>query len=161
MTGAGAPLSAARRSIVTSWVLNPFGVRSGQHQRQIIRLSVVPSTIFCMVMYFLLQAFQREVGEAIYTASDVASIKFVSEWAFALLSIVLLYLGCGFLWAYAVSNDVVWPFDRIIRELDEVIDGGARQPITARQRDEVAQKLLKRVNMLVKNLPDPDSHLSA
>lgn len=168
MTGAEEPLSADRRSIVTSWFLNPFGVRScrvflhmTKLQRQIIRLSVVPSTIFCVVMYFLLQSFQREVGEAIYSASDVASIKFVSEWAFALLSILLLYLGCGFLWAYAVSNEVVGPFDRIIRELDEVIDGGARQPITVRQRDELAQQLLKRVNVLVKNLPDPDSQLSA
>ncbi len=165
---AGEPLSADLRSIVTSWVLNPFGVRScraflhtTKHQRQIIRLSVVPSTIFCVVMYFLLQSFQREVGEAIYSASDVASIKFVSEWAFALLSIVLLYLGCGFLWAYAVSNDVVGPFDRIIHELDEVIDGGARHPITVSERDELAQELLKRVNVLVKNLPDPDSQLSA
>ena len=106
MTGAGEPLSADRRSIVTSWFLNPLGLRScraflhmTKHQRQIIRLSVVPSTIFCVVMYFLLHAFQNEVGEAIYTASDVASIKFISEWAFALLSILLLYLGCGFLWA--------------------------------------------------------------
>ena len=113
MIGVGEPLSADRRSIVMSWFLNPFGVRScrallrtTKHQRQIIRLSVVPSTIFCVVMYFLLHAFQNDLGEAIYTASDVASIKFVSEWAFALLSILLLYLGCGFLWAYAVSNDV-------------------------------------------------------
>ena len=132
-----------------------------KHQRQILRLSLVPSTIFCVVMYFLLRSFQTEVGQAIYTASDVASIKFVSEWAFALLAILLLYLGCGFLWAYAVSNEVVGPFDRIIRELDEVIDGGARQPITVRQRDELAEELLKRVNVLVKNLPDPDSQLSA
>ncbi len=168
MTGAGEPLTAYRRNIVASWLLNPFGVRScraflhmNKHQRQIIRLSVVPSTIFCVVMYFLLHAFQGEVSEAIYTASDVASIKFVSEWAFALLSILLLYLGCGFLWAYAVSSDVVGPFDRIIRELDEVIDSGARQPITVRQRDELAQQLLKRVNVLVKNLPGPDSQLSA
>ncbi len=168
MTGAGEPLSTDRRSIVAAWFLKPFGVRScraflhtTRHQRQIIRLSVVPSTIFCVVMYFLLQAFHREVGEAIYTASDVASIKFVSEWAFALLSMVLLYLGCGFLWAYAVSNDVVGPLDQIIHELDKVIDGGARQPITVRQRDELAQELLKRVNVLVKNLPDPDSRLSA
>ncbi len=167
MTGAGEPLTADRRSVVMSWFLNPFGVRScrvflhtTKHQRQIIRLSVVPSTIFCVVMYFLLQAFQREVGEAIYSASDVASIKFVSEWAFALLSMVLLYLGCGFLWAYAVSNNVVGPFDRIIHELDKVIDEGARHPITVRQRDELAQELLKRVNVLVKNLPAPDSHLS-
>ncbi len=168
MTGAEEPLTADRQSIVTSWVFKPFGVRSRRallhttkHQRQIIGLSVVPATIFCVVMYFLLHAFQNEVAEAIYTASDVASIKFVSEWAFALLAIVLLYLGCGFLWAYAVSNNVVGPFDRIIRELDEVIDGGARQPITVRQRDELAQQLLKRVNVLVKNLPGPDSQISA
>ncbi len=166
MTGAGEPLGADQRSIVTSWVLKPFGVRSRRallhttkHQRQIIRLSLVPSTIFCVVMYFLLHAFQNDLGEAIYTASDVASIKFVSEWAFALLSILLLYLGCGFLWAYAVSNTVVGPFDRIIRQLDEIIDG-ARQPVTVRDRDELAQQLLKRVNVLVKNLPAPDSHLS-
>ena len=168
MTGAGEPLTADRRSLATSWFHNPFGMRlrrvflhTTKHQRQIIRLSVVPSTIFCVVMYFLLHAFQNDMGEAIYAASDVASIKFVSEWAFALLSILLLYLGCGFLWAYAVSSDVVGPFDRIIRELDEVIDRGARQPITVRQRDELAEQLLKRVNVLVKNLPGPDSQLSA
>ncbi len=168
MTGAGEPLSTDQRSIVTARFLKPFGVRScraflhtTKHQRQIIRLSVVPSTIFCVVMYFLLQAFQRGVGEAIYTASDVTSIKFVSEWAFALLSVLLLYLGCGFLWAYAVSNNVVGPFDRIIQELDKVIDEGARHTITVRERDKLAQDLLKRVNVLVKNLPDPDSHLSA
>ena len=82
MTGAGEPLGADQRSIVTSWVFKPFGVRSRRaflnttkHQRQIIRLSLVPATIFCVVMYFLLQAFQNDLGQAIYTASDVASIK--------------------------------------------------------------------------------------
>ena len=126
---------------------------SNKYQRQIITLALVPSVIFCLVMYFLLEVFQHDAAQAIIDRSDAVSVVFLTEWGIVLVLTVLLYSGSVFLWAYAVSNQMVGAFERIIRELDRIIEGGAKGPITARGRDELANSLLKRINVLIENVP--------
>ena len=104
-------------------------------------------------MYFLLEVFQHDAAQAIIDRSDAVSVVFLTEWGIVLALTGLIYLGSIFLWAYAVSNQMVAAFERIIRELDGIIEGRAKGPITARGRDELANALLKRLNVLIENIP--------
>ena len=80
-------------------------------------------------MYFLLEVFQQDAAQAIIDRSDAVSVVFLTEWDIVLALTILIYLGSSFLWAYAVSNQMVGVFERIIRELDGIIQGGAKRPI--------------------------------
>ena len=116
-------------------------------------LALIPSVIFCLAMYFSLEVFQHDAAQAIIDRSDAVSVVSLTEWGIVLVLAVLLYLGSIFLWAYAVSDQMVGECERIIRELDGIIKGGAKRPITARERDELANALLKRINVLIENAP--------
>ena len=48
-----------------------------------------------------------------------------------------------------MTNNLLGPVSRIINELDMVIDGSRKKTITARPADELANELLKRINVLV------------
>lgn len=52
-------------------------------------------------------------------------------------------------WTLNVSNQFFGPYERILRELDAVLDGNKTGPITVRKRDEFFSSLLKRVNVLI------------
>ena len=107
-------------------------------------------------MYFLLAVFQHDAAQAIIDRSDAVSVVFLTEWGIVLALTSLIYLGSIFLLAYAMSNQMVAAFERIIRELDEIIEGRAKGPIAARGRDKLANALLKRLNMLIENIPGSD-----
>jgi len=55
-----------------------------------------------------------------------------------------------------MSSDLVGAFERITRELDEVIEGKEKKIIRARIPDELANELLKRINILIQRIPDPN-----
>ncbi|MBF0101834.1 MAG: hypothetical protein HQK77_13095 [Desulfobacterales bacterium] len=64
-----------------------------------------------------------------------------------ILIVVLVY------WIYYISNKLVGPFDRIVRELDQIMDGTKKKhPITVRKGDEMFDQLLKRVNQLIEKV---------
>ncbi len=53
-------------------------------------------------------------------------------------------------WTYVASRHVLGPFDRLLRELDEILDGRReRKPLRCRPKDDLAKELLKRVNKLI------------
>jgi hypothetical protein len=57
-----------------------------------------------------------------------------------------------FLWTYYLSNKLVGPYERIVRELDDVISDKKRSPIVTRKGDAMFENLLKRINILIKKL---------
>ena len=116
-------------------------------------LALVPSVIFCLAMYFSLEVSQHDMAQTIMDRSDAVSVVFLTEWGVVLALTLLVNLGSISLWAYAVSNQMVGAFERIIRELDGIIEGGAKRPIAARGRDEFATALLQRINVLIENVP--------
>lgn len=74
-------------------------------------------------------------------------------------SLKLIIVGIGFLivitffslifWAHYISNRILGPFDRIISDLDKVLLGKRKKPLTVRKGDEMFQELLQRVNRLI------------
>ncbi len=55
-----------------------------------------------------------------------------------------------FYWAYKISNKVLGPYERVLRDLDKVIDGRSGKALTVRQGDDMFAELIARINVLIK-----------
>ena len=80
---------------------------------------------------------------------DINIIEVGILW-FLLLGLLLLLLLVY--WTYHVSNRLVGPVGRILREMDEVLEGKKTSPIGTRKGDEMFEEILKRVNLLIKKI---------
>ncbi len=70
--------------------------------------------------------------------------------AIPLFLVVFCFLMfCVMLWTCYVSNKIFGPYQRIIRELDEVLQKKRKGPLTVRQGDKMFEELLKRINVLI------------
>jgi hypothetical protein len=65
------------------------------------------------------------------------------------LMIIIVMLIFIILWAYYKTNKIIGPHDRIIRELDEIIVGKRKGPLTVRQGDDMFGELLERINTII------------
>lgn len=65
------------------------------------------------------------------------------------LVIFCFLMFCVLLWTCYTSNKILGPYKRIIRELDETLQGTRKGPITVRKGDELFEELLKRINVLI------------
>jgi nitrogen fixation/metabolism regulation signal transduction histidine kinase len=57
------------------------------------------------------------------------------------------------LWTYYVSNKIVGPFERVLREVDDILAGKGKNKIGIRSKDGMFEELVKRINALVERLP--------
>ncbi len=56
-------------------------------------------------------------------------------------------------WTYYVSNKLLGSYNRIIRDLDNIVDGNKKELLGTRKGDTVFEGLLERINALIKKLP--------
>jgi len=95
-----------------------------------------------------------------YFYFDESSILFDFSWAhfrllvkwFAPLAVFALLVMA--MVSLVVTHRILGPYERIIRELDEIIDGKHRRLLSVRQKDEMFSDLLRRINALIKRIPD-------
>jgi len=71
-----------------------------------------------------------------------------------LISTSLLFLVY---WAYVVSNRILGPYERILRELDKMIEEKKGRPLKVRSQDEMFGELLQRINKLMASLSSSKS----
>ena len=77
----------------------------------------------------------------------IVSLTLWGVWLFLALAVCFLAVVTS---TYVASRNVLGPFDRLLRELDEVLDGRReRKPLGVRPKDDLAKELLKRVNKLI------------
>ena len=96
-------------------------------------------------MFVLIEIFQTELRDVIITSTDEAAIVALTRWG------VLLFLAAGGLFPCRGGLDVrprpamsSGPFDRLLREMDEMLDGRReRKPLTVRPKDDLAKELLE------------------
>ncbi len=69
------------------------------------------------------------------------------------LMTICLMLFLMIFWLYYVSNKLVGPYERVLRELDEVVAGKHKNPIGLREGDDLFKELLKRINPIIAKLP--------
>ena len=120
-------------------------------QKPIINLILYPAIatsaiLFCYILYF-----QFEVIQVL--SSPTKNIEAITGKIFFIFAFLVLSFGGIILWAYKVSNALVGAFERIMRELDDILAGKGKRHLRSRKEDVLANELLKRVNFLIDKLP--------
>lgn len=64
---------------------------------------------------------------------------------------ILILMIC--LYIYYLTNSLFGPYERIMRDLEHVIETKEKKELTVRKGDEMFEELLKRVNALIRQLP--------
>ena len=121
------------------------------YQRQIITITFFVPFVFCLVIYILVSLLEKDLVHVLLNSSPAQVAQFVSHWmALTTISLsgILLFF---FIIAFYLSQNLVGAFERIIHEMDDVIQGKKASPIQARPKDTLANELLKRINILIKN----------
>jgi len=129
--------------------------RTNKYQRRIIILTIIPSIIICLFMSLLIKFFHRGLINMLLFHPVTQNVDFINKWAIFIISTIWFFFAVIFVFAYNISMNMVGAFARITRELDEIIDGKDKKRIGARNKDELANELLKRINVLIRNLLVP------
>ncbi|HLF18370.1 MAG TPA: hypothetical protein VI749_05685 [Candidatus Omnitrophota bacterium] len=132
---------------------------TNKYQRQIIRLALLPSLAFCIMISVFCLRFRFEVVDMMLYGTRSLSLHIIDKW----LVIIMIGLWVFFVFilcqTFKISLDLVGPFERINKDLDLTIKGEIRQHLKARDADTLAKELLQRVNVLIDNLPMPKAPL--
>ena len=109
--------------------------------------ALVPMIITALSVYFLIfNITAEEVGfpEAIVYTLFPAAQKVIT----VLLTATPITIVAILILAYQMTHKIVGPFDRIVREIDECLDGKREGPISLRKKDKF-WPLVKRINRLL------------
>lgn len=121
--------------------------RTNKFQRPILNLIVTLGMLMLAMMVTCIAFLYYDIATAIYYPErSVAAVKGAVILSLMVLPLILFL---GIFWAYSLSNRLIGPFERIIRELDDVISQNKKRHISARPGDELASEVLKRVNTLI------------
>lgn len=124
-------------------------LRATRFQIPLMAMTLVPTFIFCLTGSIFILYGQRELIDYINQTPNLTHTELVNTGGLYLLGIVWLFFGIVYSWARLVSGKMVGAFERIIREMDMVIDGEDIQRIEARDGDYLASMLLGRINRLI------------
>ncbi len=115
------------------------------------RLIVYPVLISCLIVFFI------SVLCIMYSffPKDFSITKDVQLGQLSVLipiSLIVVFLLSIFVifQTYYMSNKIIGPFERIVKELDEVVEGKRKQPLETRKGNEMFDDLLKLINQLIK-----------
>jgi len=67
-----------------------------------------------------------------------------------LLSVATISMFAVVFWTFRISKRHFGSYDRIIGELDDVLNGKRKGPLRTRKGDVIFEELLKRINILIK-----------
>ena len=134
-------------------------IHTNKYQRRIIGLAIVPSLLVCFFISIVIKIFHKTLIDVLLFGSVTESVEFINRWAIWIMAGIWTFVVLVVIGAYIVSLNLVGAFERIVREMDEVIDGKDRKRIIARTNDDLANDLLKRINIFIANLPHPRTKL--
>jgi len=120
-----------------------------KYQRRIILPFFVPSFVVCISVTFLLVMYRRELYEAIVYFEPKRSLVFINQSCDLVLIVTWILFSFITIWAFTVSSKLVGASERILRELDEIIEGKRKETIKVRAKDDLPNELVKRVNILI------------
>lgn len=118
-------------------------------QKKFLYPVLVPCMFGCIIILLILDYLHFDQGSIIY------------EYEFNKLKIIIL-IGCVvfslmlFIIAFAmyfISSNIIGAYDRIVGELDKVLKGEAKGPLTVRKSDKLLKGLVDRVNALIERIP--------
>ena len=142
---------------------NPF-LNTNNYQRRIIYSVMIPSVVasaVCLLTMIYIHYIASHIifyshvdfnRPEIYIPWFLDLNRFTSLIPWFLLMISFLMLA-AILWAFDFSNKLLGPYDRVLRELDDINAGKSKKQIVFRHGDDMFIDLFKRVNALIEKLP--------
>ena len=113
--------------------------------------ALIPTLITAVGLFYLIFSITAEqIGfpEAIADNVIPAAQKVMGIMAVVIPIVILIILKI----THKLTHQMVGPFDRIIREIDEHLKGARQSPIVLRKNDKFSP-LVERVNILLSQLP--------
>jgi len=125
---------------------------TNKYERRIIWLALIPALLFCILVTFVIIHLTRQLEDFMIYLTKPEILNIIENWGYWIIGAFWLLFIIIFFWALIVSGNLVGAFVRIIRELDDFIAGKEHKSIRARRNDDLANDLLKRINILIKNI---------
>lgn len=126
-------------------------VVSNEYQARIVLLTFFPSLFIFIAFTTLSTLLISGVTQVLLYNSPATLAVQLSQWSGLIVFVLCLIFISALIFSFFISRDLVGAFGRIIRELDEVIEGRSKKLISARPEDKLANELLKRVNILIQS----------
>jgi len=130
-----------------------------KYQRAILRLSLLPTFAFCILTTAFCLRFRLETGDLMIYGTRLGTLNMIDEWLGIIIVTIWFFFAFVYFRSVRVSGELVGSFERINNQLEKVITGEIRQPLRARDSDQLARELLQRVNILIDNLPEGKLHV--
>ena len=122
------------------------------YQKKLFIIALFPSLAICCTFIWIGQLFYRQMMGIILFNSPSSSAQLINQWGVAISLVVFGLFVSLIYWGYYVSQNMVGAFNRIMRELDEIIEKGSLKRITVRSKDDLAQHIVNRINVLIDNI---------
>ena len=122
---------------------------ANKYQDKIILLSFFPSAFIFLAFMGIVFIGNPFITKALFNTSVNTMTNMLYMFTGAIVFILCFVILLSIMLSFVISHHLVGPFGRIIRELDDVIEGRSQKMITSRPGDDLAADLLKRVNVLV------------
>lgn len=123
---------------------------TNKYQRRILIPVLGCAFLACNLALMCLAYFYYSENKGKIFNVSFEQFKFFVPWFVIGASCLLLFF---LLWTYYISNKMVGPFHRVIKELDDILETKSKKRIMTRPGDELFEELLKRINTLVDRLP--------
>ncbi len=124
-----------------------FMLKANKYERTIIDqialsfLAII--SILAICIFYIFSDFTNRVMDPMAAISSLKIIVIVT-----LMVIPFLFLLVT-IWVYKIANKLVGAFERIIRELDTVIETKQKKHLAVRKGDELPSELITRINVLI------------
>ncbi|MFH1359949.1 MAG: hypothetical protein ABIJ41_02810 [Candidatus Omnitrophota bacterium] len=130
------------------------------HRRQLFKVSKFQAPILNLIIGLALITLIMMTTNIAFLSYDITNVVANPERTTAalkatiILSLIILplVLLLGIIWACNLSNKIIGPFERVIREMDEVLSTGNKKHIVVRKGDQLAQEVIKRINTLIERM---------
>ncbi|MBF0386187.1 MAG: hypothetical protein HQL27_10025 [Candidatus Omnitrophica bacterium] len=137
-------------------------VNVNKYQSLILRPILLTAILVCLFSLFYLFYAHNIAGSARYfldpqsgelrsnlPTQQLMTILRTFPAILTFLSAILLIIS---FWSFLVSNKILGPSTRILKELDEVISTRQKKVISSRKNDVLFEDILKRVNILISRM---------
>lgn len=126
-----------------------------RYQWPILTVAIVPAFISCSLLTAFVVYFHGELIDALHYHSAVQTVKVINQWGLTILIVIWVVFITICVWAQTTSSNLVGAFERIFRELDEIIEGKKFHELKARDNDVLVNELLSRVNKMIQIMKRP------
>ena len=122
-------------------------LRANKYERQIIdRIALaflIIISILAACIFYIYTDFTNRIIE------PMAAISMLKITVVVVLMIVPFLFLLFTIWFYKIANSLVGAFERVIRELDQIIATKEKKHIFVRKGDDLPAELIQRINTLI------------